>query len=416
MSQVPVPPRGSSKSFNEKLARRNEADRIRNEAQKSADSLEDEKSAEYWTFRKREAEASLVINEIDAEIAEKGTEAERRRKDSKGKAWLEGDKKRAEQKIRRYEARSRVVETAKIANPNLVAMRASYLELLMSLWSKNSLSSRSSEGDFMYDLRANYGAKKIARDHHVWCPMLGKWVLKCTVEAAHLFPFSLGQQTMTYIFGDDADGEMNKASNGLFLYGHIHEKFNRHWITIVPCETETEKPQEYKFLVLDQDIWNHELDDLGKGCTYADLHERKLIFESKHSYRPSARYLYFHYLMAMLRIAHGQRAKKAGTTSLWAEVTKMTPGASRAWVTAAPGRYLREPILRAFIEGINIGHFDDEETTDNPEAANDMLSHAVTSADLPPDETANMLETATQIPMESEDDDSSDDGWQAFPK
>ncbi len=135
-----------------KLTRRNEAERAQKEAQKISDTLTSWESAQYWTFRKQKAEASFTVNEIDREIAEKSTKTDQR-KYLKRTAELQEEKKEiTEKKIRRYEARSRIIEAAKIINP--IFMRASYLELMMSLL---SMTSRSSQGAFIYDPKEKNG-------------------------------------------------------------------------------------------------------------------------------------------------------------------------------------------------------------------------------------------------------------------
>ena len=73
-----------------------------------------------------------------------------------------------------------------------------------------------------------------------------------------------------------------------------------------------------------------------------------------------------------------------------------TPAISRVWATQR--RYLRENMIRTIIEGI--GHEDIDAET------NDTLIHAMNDL---PNETARMVETARQMTVESEDEDSSDD-------
>ncbi|MCJ1462585.1 hypothetical protein MMC07_001187 [Pseudocyphellaria aurata] len=180
---------------------------------------------------------------------------------------------------------------------------------------------------------------------------------------------------MTYIFGEDAKGELNKAANGLFLHGVFEEQFDRHKIVIVPY----------------RGLWNS---PLGAGKTFADLHQQKLIFEPNHPFRPRARYLFFHYVMAMLQLGRGQKAEKAGMTSDMPELS--TPATSRVWATQ--GRYLRKNMIRAFIEGI--GHEDTDAETSN------MLSHAM---DDQPDETDRIVKTAKLMAVESDDEDDSDE-------
>lgn len=388
MSHVPVPPRASSKDFGEKNAPRIEAEKTRREAQRSTNSVASWESADYWTYRKEEAEASLIINDIDCEIAKETTGTDDT-KYLKRKAELEEEREAAERKIRRYKARAQIVQAAKTNNP--VSMRASYLELVMSLLSKTS---RKSQGSFIRDLKEKYGAKKVEGAKWVWSPVEGDWADKRDVKAAHVFPLSFGQETMTYIFGEEVKGELNMASNGLFLPGSVEGAFDNHQVIIVPCETET-KPQEWRFLVLDRGgLWKTPLKILGPGCTFADLHGRQLAFEPNHPFRPRARYLYFHYVMAILRLGRAEKQRKAGVTRYMPELT--APAVSRVW--AMQGRYLSQNIMRAFIEGI--GH---EDTTDE---ADEMLSHAM---DELPNETARMVETAKQMRVESDESDSSDD-------
>ncbi|MCJ1426394.1 hypothetical protein MMC29_004297, partial [Sticta canariensis] len=247
------------------------------------------------------------------------------------------------------------------------------------------------QGAFILDLKNNYGCKVVGTTDYVWSPMVGCWFGKSEIKAAaHLIPLSLGQETMSYIFGDDAKDEINKASNGLFLHGTVEEAFDRHKIVIVPCEGET-KPQEWKFLVLDRGgTMGFPITSFGNG-----LH-RKLIFEPAHSFRPRARYLCFHYVMAMLRVGRGKQAAKAGVTSHMPELT--SPALSTVWATQ--GRYLRESMIRAFIEGI--GHEDTDAETD------EILSHAMNDL---PNETARMVETAKQMKVESDEEGDSDDDW-----
>lgn len=73
---------------------------------------------------------------------------------------------------------------------------------------------------------------------HVRSPVTGDWVARADVEGAHLFPLCVAQQTMTYIFGPEAEDELNRVSNELFLQGSIEQAFHRHQLTIVPSEEE----------------------------------------------------------------------------------------------------------------------------------------------------------------------------------
>jgi hypothetical protein len=104
----------------------------------------------------------------------------------------------------------------------------------------------------------------------------------------------------------------------------------------VPAEGDT-KPQEWKFFVLDRGgLWNAEIDTSGK--TFRELHQFKLQFRANNDFRPRARYFYFHYVLAMLKIGRSKQKERAGSQSQMASAT--TPNLTKVWATG--GRYLRE--------------------------------------------------------------------------
>lgn len=178
-------------------------------------------------------------------------------------------------------------------------MRASFLELMLSLLSKTS---RRNQSDFNRNLQTKYGFQKVEKSTWVWSVVKRRYVNKDDQRAAHLFPLCFGQDTMNYIFGEKFKGEMNMAQNGLFLPHDVERAFDRHQVIIVPYKQET-TPQEWQFLVLDRGgLWKTSLSILGQGCTFADLHGRQLLFELNHSFRPRVRFLYFHYVLTILRL------------------------------------------------------------------------------------------------------------------
>src|SRR5437016_1259602 len=102
---------------------------------------------------------------------------------------------------------------------------------------------------------------------------------------------------MTYIFGPEAEYEMNSAKNGLFLPRVIEEAFDKYQLVIAPADADS-KPREWKFLVLDRSgLWNVEA---VPRTTFGKLHQSRLRFPDRIAFRPRARYLYFQYIMAML--------------------------------------------------------------------------------------------------------------------
>src|SRR5437773_12165895 len=86
------------------------------------------------------------------------------------------------------------------------------------------------------------------------------------------------------------------------------------------------------------------------GTTFEKLHQSKLRFPDKTDFRHRARYLYFQFIMAMLRI--GRSGEKGRTTVAKQMAGATNPSLTKVWATG--GRYLRDNMIRAFIEGI--GH------------------------------------------------------------
>jgi hypothetical protein len=170
----------------------------------------------------------------------------------------------------------------------------------------------------------SYGAQRIGTVQHVWSPVDGNLVVTAGVKAAHIFPLSLGQRVMTYIFGPEANGEINFTKNGLFLPPLVGSAFDRHQIVIVPVEGNM-KPQEWKILVLNKGgLWNIKITSRGK--TFGDLHQAKLQFPANNDFRPRTRYFYFHYVLAMLRIGRRKQKERAGSSSQMASVTTPQEG------------------------------------------------------------------------------------------
>lgn len=375
--------------------RKREAERTLKAAKKSMDSLASWSSAEYWSLRQQKGEAELELNDIQNEIEEGHGDSQSAKTSNvnylKRKAELKEETKSAKRKCRRYEARERILEAAKTTD--IISVRASYLELVITLLTKTS---RSNQSSFVQELSSRYGARKIGPVKYVWSPVTGDWDVRSHTKAAHIYPLSLGQKSMTYTFGEDAKDEINRAQNGLFLPIAVEEAYDRYLLTIVPCEEET-SPQEWKILVLDRGgLWNSPANFLGVGKHFGDLHQKRLEFQPGNSFRPRARYFYFQYVMAMLKIGRSKTAEKAGISGHMSELT--TPALTKVWATQ--GRYLRENMIRAFIEGI--GH-------DAPDVDEEMMKHAKENPSDGDMELKDMVETAKSLDVESEEEDSDDD-------
>lgn len=93
--------------------------------------------------------------------------------------------------------------------------------------------------------------------------------------------------------------------------------------------------------------------------TFADLHNRELVFRTTAC--PAARYLYFHYLVAVLRARkHGRKLHRPYKPDNSEDMQNIEP--PTPWAT--PGPYIRERMLRALIAEAGHVVFKEREISD----------------------------------------------------
>ena len=179
--------------------------------------------------------------------------------------------------------------------------------------------------------------------------------------AAHIFPYSHGQEQMTSIFGEDARDEMFSPRNGLILPDFVELNFDNGRIAIVPdikdlssksemMRWNVSEPREYRWKIfmnspkefLDGPAGE---DENGKTFTFRQLDGRRLLFPKGCNARPRARYLYFHYCCQILRQVWKADAK--GKLDILVQQDGLL-----AWGTV--GKYIASNHLRAFVD--ELGH------------------------------------------------------------
>lgn len=172
------------------------------------------------------------------------------------------------------------------------------------------------------------------KDHvSLWCPILHQYMNPTVCKAVHIFPYHMGENVMSQVFGEDSANEMFSARNGLMMCALIETPFDKHQIVIVPKGLP--KDRRWKVRIVDKSLLTQKL---GEG-TWADLENRELFF--KGNCRPAARYLYWHYCLAVIHAARDSSNQE------W-----LDDMGEDCWVT--PGEYIRANMLRALAE--QIGH------------------------------------------------------------
>ncbi|KAN0079559.1 hypothetical protein V8E54_004773 [Elaphomyces granulatus] len=306
-------------------------------------------SEQFWDWKTEEGIAEGQLNDLEWEVHKRGLELpayERAREVYlQRREQIEKKRESLAQKANRFKKMRKFLSVS--STENLVSLRAAYLELVCTLQAKTS---RRNQSFFVSSLREHYGHDKKGELVRVWNVITGSSTIRDFMTAAHIFPLSLGQKSMDYIFGEDAEDELNTARNGLFLPTLVEKAYDKHQITIVPDGPQTD-PQDYKFLVLDKGgLWNQPTAQDEK-TPFSVLHNRRLRFQPGNNFRPRARYLYFRYVLAML-IHFRSRQAKQGSHNQQLPETEM-PELSRVWATE--GKYLRKNLILAFIEGIGHG-------------------------------------------------------------
>ncbi|KAM7189038.1 hypothetical protein V8F20_010341 [Naviculisporaceae sp. PSN 640] len=225
---------------------------------------------------------------------------------------------------------------------------------------------RSEQARFKDNLIQFYGAATVQPNKpkvivSVHDTATGCELLKSQVTAAHLFPYKLGPDVLVSLFGEDVEGELMTARNGLLLQSDVESALDDGTIAIVPdlpddptaeqvAIWERDEPKNYRWRIIDEDALSLEtmvaLKSQGASddMTIRDLDGRRLSF--KNDNRPRARYLYFLFVVAQLKMAWRHEYRTDPTKKLKPQLGK------GFWATR--GRYLNRALLLALAE--EIGH------------------------------------------------------------
>lgn len=248
----------------------------------------------------------------------------------------------------------------------------------------------------------------------LWCPILSSWMDKNGTCAAHIFGYMNGQESMTAIFGATESPELWSPRNGMLIASSVEARFDSGLFVIVPDLPENasaaeisawndSESKEYKLRIIDSQHPNAGKWVINKemGLKWRDLDNKRLEF--RNSFRPRARYLYYHYCTQLLRCAWNEEVRG---NVLKRELKK------RFWGT--PGKYIRESMLRAFVE--ELGHDfdylldgaapppDDEDAADAREPDPSLLLAATNQI-----ESVVKEDTDAEDEEEDDDDDENDD-------
>ena len=192
--------------------------------------------------------------------------------------------------------------------------------LLPKLGMKNPNRKRESklQAAFRADLIEKMGSRKGDRDS-LWCPVVKEYIFSNFCVTEHFFPSTGGGEvSIESIFGStkDAEGksELFKAENGIVWSKLAQSRFSQGLFIIVPdindnsdedevLTWQVKEPKEYKIKILNRGAAPmQELVGANRQYRWCDMDNERLEFKT--SFRPRAKYLYFAYCEAMLRLSY----------------------------------------------------------------------------------------------------------------
>ncbi|KAI4127140.1 MAG: hypothetical protein LQ347_004724 [Umbilicaria vellea] len=393
MQHPQVPERTSSLSVRSKTLTKKDLNKSIDSLRSSLKSLEVFDAA-YWDTRREALGFELQLHELQAAEREELHLSKGGSLDDPAwieeKEWSRGDIKDIREAIKVARRKPELIledatNRAEYSRPMDRLAEKSFVEVLLRSFQGNGPRQPTVQSNFRKDLIATYHSKH-PEDDSLWCPVLHTFEKDTDNRvAAHIFPRRLGQRAMNQIFGLESNEGLYGVRNGMIIASIIEKKFDKFQVVIVPAKPRTEgnPVDDWVLRIVDHQIDHLKIHDIGK--TYKELDGQPLVFLS--SARPAARYLYFHYVVAML-LAKSNRSRKTGTIST----------ASKNVVWATPGKYIRQNMLAALVQ--EFGDVD-------PSATEVFKEHIICESDASASEDVSglsqKLASACQDGLEEED-------------
>ncbi|KAK0754929.1 hypothetical protein B0T18DRAFT_400311 [Schizothecium vesticola] len=192
---------------------------------------------------------------------------------------------------------------------------------------------------FRSDALTYYDGKKTPdKCSDVWCHVTGKWWEPNDVIAAHVVPFFLdGDAIGEILFGDRAPS-LRRAGNALLLSTKVKKWFDTYKILIVPVNASELPITRWRVDVITSDIRGSSVfGPVGQIPLGQDLDGQELTF--RNDKRPVSRFMYFHFLMALIRI---KDARRQGWEDTWSRYYTEPP-------FPTPTKYIRNSMLLALV-------------------------------------------------------------------
>lgn len=346
-SRIPIPERVSSKFVLEKTIRLRES---RSELKRKLASTSFESSPiEYQKLKIEELEtevdeqrfhkASLDIEHAERKLSD--TEYRNAQRSTNVRIVSLGDDLwRQKQGLRELEEKSGKIP------PIGPDSQAAFVYTLLALYRDPHVHSKRSSSVQSAMRKSSikvYESSKDAPAGHLWCPVSQDYCEARWMKAAHIVPSRLGASLVEYIFEPGASSRLHTPDNCLIVHATVESNFDNGNFVLIPADP-TESPiKTWKIQIAN---WAAKHSQMGYK-RLGDLDGKPLLF--KNDRRPAARFLYYHFVVTLLR---NKRDRQPGWEKYFSELGTLRP-------FATPGRYMRQSML--LILAKSTGDLDAEE-------------------------------------------------------
>ncbi|KAK1995944.1 hypothetical protein LX36DRAFT_135414 [Colletotrichum falcatum] len=205
-------------------------------------------------------------------------------------------------------------------------------ECLLALYSKSgNLLAEERPSNWRRDALAYYEGSKPSTGE-VWCNVTGMWHPENSIKVAHFVPHSLDYESIDEILFSSRSESLEKSGNALLMLDNVKKWFDKYFLVIVPSEKDEIPIRRWRVDIISPDIQNT---SYLSARPARELDGKELAFRNDN--RPVPRFLYFHFIMALIRIKDLNRHNWKDT---WARYYDLRP-------FPTPGTYMRRTMLLA---------------------------------------------------------------------
>lgn len=200
--------------------------------------------------------------------------------------------------------------------------------------------------------KGNYGdnhdeSHEDAPHNATWCHITGSWHSSDFYRAAHIVPPFLDDHGFGKLLFGDRSQSLLGAGNALLLSDWVKGWFDSYDIVVVPVDAKETPITQWRAEIV---LPYLQKDKLVPGLYGKDIHGKELVFLNEN--RPVPRFLYFHFIMALIRI---KDIRRLGWEAVWARYHEQRP-------FPTPSKYMRESMLLALATHFGTTHMHVVET------------------------------------------------------